>query len=158
MTIFNKNIGIEEARKKIRHYCAYQERCHQEVEAKLYSYGLNETERMTLIGELLEENFLNEERFAHSYVRGKFRMKQWGKEKIKSGLMMKGVSSYCIKTALKTIEWEEYGGTIRKLYHQKNSGKKKVSQMQHQKTVQYLMQKGYAYADIHRVLQETSEE
>jgi regulatory protein len=92
--MFGKNIGTEKAWQKIKHYCAYQERSHAEAREKLYSFGLYRQEVETLLSQLIEENYLNEERFAVAFAGGKFRMKQWGKTKIKYELQQKRVSAY----------------------------------------------------------------
>lgn len=103
-----KQYDKKTAKVKAEHYCAYQERSQQEVRRKLYEWGLRKNEVEELIGELITSNFLNEERFATAYAQGKFRMKAWGKIKIKQGLKLKDVSEACIKTALKNIEDQEY--------------------------------------------------
>ncbi|MGN6194080.1 MAG: regulatory protein RecX [Ginsengibacter sp.] len=109
----------EQAVSKIKQYCAYQERCHAEVRDKLYSFGLRKTEVEEIISELITENYLNEERFAIHFAGGKFRMKQWGKIKIKQALKAKQVSDYCIRKALKEIDSKEYQKTFQKLAEQK---------------------------------------
>ena len=104
---------------KIKQYCAYQERCHCEVRDKLYSFGLHKNDVEEIIYTLITENYLNEERFAIQYAGGKFRMKQWGKSKIKQSLKRKQVSEYCIKKALKEIDEGAYDQTFKKLVQQK---------------------------------------
>src|ERR1041384_3800157 len=98
----------EQAFKKIKQYCAYQERCHSEVREKLYSFELYKKDVEQIISQLIEENYVNEERFAIQYAGGKFRMKQWGKVKIKHALKQKQVSEYAIKKALKEINEKDY--------------------------------------------------
>lgn len=93
---------------KMMKFCAYQERCQLEVRNKLYSFELTNEERERIIVDLIEENFVNEERFAEMYSRGKFNVKGWGKIKIKYHLQQKQVSEYCIKKALKKIDDQEY--------------------------------------------------
>src|SRR5690606_33190020 len=95
---------FEQALQKIKQYCAYQERCHSEVRDKLYSFGLRQSEVEEMITLLIVENYLNEERFAIHFAGGKFRMKQWGKHKIKQALKLRKVSDYCINKALKDID------------------------------------------------------
>lgn len=112
---FNKNIGILSAYKKITAYCAYQERCHSEVKEKLYSYGLYKDEVDELMSRLIVENFLDEERFALAFARGKFRMKKWGKVKIRYELKSRGVSEYCIKKALASLDQYGYTETLQQL-------------------------------------------
>ncbi|HEV2832336.1 MAG TPA: RecX family transcriptional regulator, partial [Hanamia sp.] len=104
---------------KIKQYCAYQERCHSEVRDKLYSFGLHKDEVEEIIYTLITENYLNEERFAILYAGSKFRMKQWGKNKIKQSLKFKQISDYCIKRALKEIDNEDYKKAFQKLAEQK---------------------------------------
>src|SRR5690606_31629925 len=97
-----------EAKRKAESYCAYQERAQQEVRNKLYEWGLHQEEVENIIVQLIEDNFLNEERFAKAYTLGKFRMKGWGKIKIKQHLKVKNVSEPLIRLALKEIKEEEY--------------------------------------------------
>ncbi|HRD43896.1 MAG TPA: RecX family transcriptional regulator, partial [Ferruginibacter sp.] len=106
--MYRLNIGKEKAWQKIKHYCAYQERSHKEVKEKLYGFGLYKAEVELLLTQLIEENYLNEERFATAFAGGKFRMKQWGRQKIKYELKQKQVSDYCIKKALAAIDGEQY--------------------------------------------------
>ena len=93
----NKYYSKEEALQKAKQYCAYQERSHSEVKEKLYSFGLYKKDVDELLSELISENYLNEERFAIMFAGGKFRIKQWGRIKIKYALKQKQVSEYCIK-------------------------------------------------------------
>lgn len=114
-----QNFTPEQSLPKIKHYCAYQERSHKETRDKLYSYGLNKKEVEETISMLIIENYLNEERFAKHFSGGKFRMKGWGKNKIKQALKFKQVSDYCIKKALEEIGDEEYEKTFQTLVAQK---------------------------------------
>ena len=93
---------------KAESYCAYQERCQQEVRDKLYSWGLHEVQVENVIAELIASNFINEERFAKAYAGGKFRIKKWGRVKISIELKRRKISTYCIKKGLAEIEEEEY--------------------------------------------------
>ena len=97
-----------EALEKMKKYCAYQERCQSDVRQKLYDFELNNNEIENILCSLIEQNFINEERFAKNFVRGKFRQKKWGKIKIKQHLKQKQISDYCIKTALEEIDTEDY--------------------------------------------------
>ena len=110
-----KNIGTDEAWQKVKHFCAYQERSHAETRDKLYSFGLYKQEVEDLLGKLIQENYLNEERFAIQFAGGKFRIKQWGKVKIKYELKQKWVSDYCIKKALSLIDNAAYSKTLYKV-------------------------------------------
>ena len=105
----------QQALPKIKQYCSYQERCHSEVKDKLYAYGLNKAEVEEAICKLIEANYLNEERFAIHYAGGKFRIKKWGRVKIKYELKQKQVSGYCIKKALSAIDEKDYLHTLEKL-------------------------------------------
>lgn len=109
----------QQALPKLKQYCAYQERCHSEVKEKLYGYGVYGDDADSIISTLIEEDYLNEERFAIAFAGGKFRMKQWGKVKISYELKQKQVSAYCIKKALQSIQAEEYENTLQKLAEQK---------------------------------------
>lgn len=137
---------LSKAKKKIASYCAYQERCQQEVRTKLYSYGLFRDEVEEIIAWLITENFLNEERFAQTFAGGKFRVKQWGRLKITQALQQKDISSYCVKKGLAEIEEEEYLTTIR------NLAEKKLSEFQlkvsnpyqlKDKTSRFLISRGF---------------
>ena len=113
--MINKTFSIEQAIKKLEYYCAYQERCHQDVEDKLYSMKLSKGSREIVMLHLLENDFLNEERFSRAYARGKFRIKKWGKQRITKELKAKNISDYNIKSAMKEIDESEYYRTFDKL-------------------------------------------
>ena len=114
-----KNIGTDRALKKIKHYCAYQERSHQEVKDKLYSFGLYPGEVEELLSQLISENYLNEERYAIAFAGGKFRAKHWGRIKIRYALKLQRVSDYCIKKALAIIDERDYEQLLDKLAQEK---------------------------------------
>jgi regulatory protein len=103
-----KVFSREQARVKAESYCAYQERSQYEIRNKLYEWGLHQKDVEEIITELIGENFLNEERFAMAYTSGKFRIKGWGKIKIKQGLKLKGIPDKMIQKALKAIDEEDY--------------------------------------------------
>ncbi len=135
----------DQAIPKIKQYCDYQERCHAEVRDKLYSFGLSRPDVETIISSLISDNYLNEQRFAILYAGGKFRMKHWGKIKIKQSLKQKQVSDYCIRKALEEIDYDDYERTFQKLAHQK------LDTLKHEKNIfvkkrklqDYMFQKGY---------------
>jgi len=135
----------KQALPKVKHFCAYQERCHSEVKDKLYGYGLTASEADQIIGTLIEQNYLNEERFAISYAGGHFRTKDWGRIKIKYQLKKKMVSDYCIKKALASIETDDYMKTLTRLAEQKlKLLKSEKNQFIRKKKLQdYLLQKGF---------------
>jgi len=129
----------------ILHYCKYQERCHMEVRNRLYELGFTHGEVERQLTELIENGALNEERFARAYAGGKFRMKQWGKEKIKQQLKLRKISDYCIKKAMTEIDAEAYYKTLKKLSFKKWAELKGVRSMMMKKSrlYRYLVQKGY---------------
>jgi len=111
----------QQALEKMEHYCAYQERSQQEVRDKLYTLGLHRNDVEEVISELIQTNFLNEERFAIAYTLGKFRMKNWGRLKIKQGLKLKRVSEKLITKALKQLDGDEYYITLTKVLEKKSA-------------------------------------
>jgi regulatory protein len=144
----------KQALPKIKQYCAYQERCHAEVKDKLYGYGLHKNDVEDIIVILITDNYLNEERFAIQFAGGKFRMKQWGRGKIKQALKQKQVGDYCIKAALKQIPDKDYTSILRKLYEQKLKmlkGEKNIF-IKKRKLQDYLLQKGYEYELIKELM------
>jgi regulatory protein len=98
--LIKKNFTPQAALQKAKHFCGYQERCHNEVKEKLYSFGLKKHDVEILLCQLIEEDYLNELRFAEQFAGGKFRMKQWGKIKIVYELKQKRISEYIIKKAI----------------------------------------------------------
>lgn len=138
-------VSVPAALQKIKHYCGYQERCHAEVKEKLYSFGLWKKDVETILAQLIEENYLNEERFAQLFAGGKFRMKQWGRVKIKYELKQKHISEYCIKKGLKEINEDDYQKTLHKLAAAKWKSLKSDKNIfsKKSKTMNYLLQKGY---------------
>ena len=141
---FTKQISKEQAYQKIKHFCAYQERTHKQVKEKLYSFGLRKTNVESLLSQLIEENILNEERFANAFVRGKFKMNKWGRVKIKYQLQQKQVSVYNIKNALQQIDDAEYFSLLQKLaFAQWQKLKNEQHIIRNAKTQQYLLQKGF---------------
>ncbi len=148
------NLSRDKALQKIKHFCAYQERSHQEVKDKLYSLGLWKKDVEPILSQLIEENYLNEERFASEFAGGKFRMKHWGRVKIKYELRQRQVSDYCIRKALASIDSDEYAKSLNKLATQKNEtlrGEKNIF-IRKRKLQDYLLQKGYEPVLIHATL------
>ena len=144
MMLPKKYFSKDEALQKAKHYCGYQERCHAEVKEKLYSFGLYKTDVEQLLSQLIEENYLNEERFADAFARGHFRMKQWGRIKIKQALQQKQVSIYSIKKAMNEIDEAAYTQTLQKLatVKWKSLSSEKNIFIKMRKTQDYLLQKG----------------
>jgi regulatory protein len=153
--VFRKQLSKEQALQKLKHYCGYQERSHSEVKEKLFSLGVWKKDHDEIIATLIEENYLNEERFAMAFASGKFRMKHWGRVKIKYELKQKQVSEYNIKTALKQINEEDYMAILKKLADDKYAALKDEQYLvRKKKTMDYLMQKGFEPGLIQNVLNE----
>ena len=129
---------------KAESYCAYQERCQQEVRDKLYSWGLHEIQVENVIADLIASNFINEERFAKAYAGGKFRIKKWGRVKISIELKRRKISTYCIKKGLAEIEEEEYIKTLQKVAEVKiKATKERDSKKKKYKVMNYLLSRGF---------------
>ena len=143
----------DEANNLIQRYCALQERCHSEVRSKLLEHGVYGDVLEELISDLISNNFLDEERFARTFARGKFRMKHWGKNKIKSELKLRKVSAYSINEAMKEIDHDEYIGTLKMLLDKKErttTFKNRYDRLK--KLTDYATVKGYEYEWISELL------
>lgn len=103
---------ILQAKAKLEAYCAYQERCAQEITKKLWDWKMHREDHDILLADLISNNFLNEERFAEAFASGKFNIKKWGKTKIKNHLKAKKISDYSINKALKAIDMADYDETL----------------------------------------------
>jgi regulatory protein len=137
---------IQQGLEKMAKYCAYQERCHEEVRQKLYNSYLNPDEIEEVIIQLIEQKYLNEARFAEAYTGGKFRLKGWGKRKIKASLEQKKISKNCIKAALESIPDDAYVDQLLKWIEKKWLSEKPAPYFaKKQKTIQFLMNKGFEY-------------
>ncbi len=151
--VFKKTLTKEQAIQKLKHYCAYQERSHSEVKEKLYDLGVWKKDHDEIISKLIEENYLNEERFAIAFAGGKFRIKQWGRIKIKYELKQKQVSEYSIKKALKQIDEAEYYKTLENLAkHKYDSLKGEQWMIRRKKTTDHLLQKGFESSLINEII------
>ncbi len=151
--MYQQKLTPQQAFQKLKHYCAYQERSHYEVKEKLYAFGLLKTEVEKILSQLIEEDYLNEERFAIQFAGGKFRLKQWGRIKIKFELQQKKVSTYNINKALKSIDEDAYLKTLKKLATTKwNLLKKEQYLNRMAKTNNYLLQKGFEPALINKII------
>jgi regulatory protein len=150
-----KSFTLTEAKQKIEYFCSYQERCHDEVIAKLFTYKLLRIEIDELIAHLIADNFLNEERFACSFAQGKHRIKSWGKIRIVNELKFKHISSRNITTALKEISEEEYFETFEKVSERiwENSTEKNQTKKR-KKFCDYLLRKGFESDLIYQKLKE----
>lgn len=139
---------------KMKHYCAYQERCQKEVEEKLRELKVDQDMADEIMLSLIHENFVKEERYAKAIARGKFRINQWGKVKIKMLLRNSRITTNLIELAMQEIDSIEYQNTIKELYLKKfNTFVKETASVKKQKTIQYLIQKGFEFHDILPVLE-----
>jgi regulatory protein len=139
-----KKFSPNEAFLKARRWCAYQERCQQEMRDKLYEWGLYTDAVENIIADLISDNFLNEERFAKAYAGGKFRIKKWGKTKIKLELKKRKISDYCIKKGMQEIIEEEYIRTLKQIIAKKlKEIKGEKIQVRNYKAAQYALSRGY---------------
>ncbi len=129
---------------KAASYCAYQERCHKEVLEKLAELGAYGQEADLILLKLIEDNYVNEERYAKAFAGGKFRVKRWGRQKIKRELKMREISDYCVAQALNEIEEDAYLETLAGLVAAKLKSVKATNELQRKhKTHQYLLSRGY---------------
>lgn len=139
-----KKFTPTQAKEKIRHYCAYQERSHKAVRDKLYTYGLYSSDVEEIITTLITDGFLNEERYAKLFAGGKFRIKKWGRIKIVQALEADGISKYCIKAGLKEITDDDYQKTLEKLLERKDEILVEENEfVRKDKLAKYAIQKGY---------------
>ena len=149
-----------EARKKLERYCAYQDRCHQEVRRKLYDLGLYGEDADHVMAQLIEDKFLDEERFARSYARGKHKIKGWGRYRIERELKQRQISRYCIKAALSELDELDYLGSLRSLLIKRYA--KQANDLhpyaRRQDLVQYALRKGYTTAESVAMAKEVVDE
>lgn len=135
---------LSEATKKLEHYCAYQERCHREVVNKLREMRMIPQAIDEIVTHLIQENYLNEERFARAFARGKFRIKKWGRNRIVSELKQRAISKYNIKAALSEIDDSDYLKTFNELAKKRNGEiKENHPQKKKKKLVDYLLYRGW---------------
>lgn len=151
-------LSFTETLKKLEHYCSYQERCHQEVSIKLKQLGAAARDQDLILVSLIENNYLNEERFARSFARGKHRIKFWGKIRIVNELKARFISAPNIKCALSELSDAEYYETFEKLSErawdsilEKNIVKKR------KKYCDYLLRKGWESDLVYEKMQRLTE-
>jgi regulatory protein len=135
---------LSEAKKKLEHYCAYQERCHKEVLQKLKGMNMIPEVIDVVIGHLLEHDFLNEERFAKNYILGKFKIKKWGKRRLTLALKQKDITKYNINLALNLIGDNEYIDTFNALAEKKLESIRETNVLKKKKKLtDYLLYRGW---------------
>lgn len=148
-----KFLTKEQALQKLRQYCAYQERSHYEVKQKLWELGIKPADQDELIASLIEDDYLNEERFAVQFAGGKFRMNEWGRKKIMYALREKKVSDFCIKKALAAINEDDYEKTLNDLAEKKLELLKAEAPMdRRKKAIDYLLQKGFEHELVNKTV------
>ncbi|WP_246073358.1 regulatory protein RecX [Formosa sediminum] len=151
----HKIFTVEEAKRALEHFCAYQERCHKEVQDKLRNMHMIPEAIDTVIVHLVTHNFLNEERFAKAYVRGKFKFKYWGRNRLTAELKRRQISRYNIETGLKELETLDYYGTFDalaarrcELIKESNTYKKR------KKLADYLLYRGWESSMVYEKVKE----
>jgi regulatory protein len=137
-------LSLTQASEKIKKWCAYQDRCSHETKMKLAEMGLNSEEVNFLLAALISENFLNEERFAKSFARGKFRIKHWGRLKIKKELKLRKISDYSINKGIQEIDEAEYMNTLIRIIEKKlKTVKEKNEYKRFYKLYSYAQSRGF---------------
>ena len=140
----NKVYTVKEATERIQSYCAIQDRCQSDVERKMKEWGISDEIIENIVTDLILDKFVNEERFSESFCRGKFRIKRWGKVKIKNELKIKKISNNCIDKGLLQIEKKEYMKVLKDLYLKKRDSLKDRNQfIRKGKIAKHLQQKGF---------------
>ena len=146
MSFTKKTYTVEEALAKLQRYCAYQDRCHKEVAQKLKDMQMIPQASEQIIMTLIEENFLNEERFAMAFVRGKFKIKKWGRRRLTSELKQRNISKFLINQALGQISDVEYQTVFEALAYKKANSLKGVSVLKKKKKLaDYLLYRGWEH-------------
>jgi regulatory protein len=136
---------------KLEAFCAYQERCTQEVRMKLDRLGADESLSLEAIKHLKENRFLDDRRFVQAYVQGKLRIKKWGRQKIKAALFQKRIDAKLIQEGIYSfISDEEYQQVIESLIERKNRelSKEKNAQIKKQKLMRFLLSRGFQYDEF----------
>ncbi|TVZ56643.1 regulatory protein [Lutibacter sp. Hel_I_33_5] len=150
-----KVFTVNEIKRKLEQYCVYRDRCHKEVEQKMKEYKLIPEAREMILLSLMQDNFLNEERFAKSFARGKFRIKHWGKNRIVRELKFRNISAYIMKTALKEIDETEYSEKLIQIAVKRNEIITETNHYKRRKKLaDYLFRKGFESDLIYKVLKE----
>ena len=150
-----KSYTVAQAQKKLEYYCAYQERCHKEVIAKLKTLGMIPSVIDKIISELIKANYLNETRFTQSFVRGKFRIKKWGKNRILQELKVRDISSFNIKLGMKEISDDNYQKTFYDLFEKRRREVKQLTKTEQKKKIfSYMSYRGWENSKIYEALRD----
>ncbi|WP_299105969.1 RecX family transcriptional regulator [uncultured Winogradskyella sp.] len=151
----HKTYTVEEAKRRLESYCAYQERCHKEVRNKLWEMRMIPEAIDVVLVHLIEHNFLNEERFAKTFVSGKFRIKKWGKIRLVRELKSRDISKYSIDVALKEIDLDDYYQTLDALTLKRiDQVKEKDKYKKKKKVADYLFYRGWESHLVYEKLNE----
>lgn len=146
---------LTQALKKAADYCVLQERCQQEVRTKLYDWGLFGEEVEQCVAELISTGFINEERYAKAFAGGKFRIKKWGKVKIKNELKQKKISEYCINKGLREINDSDYKTALKEILLKKSKELKEKNQYKKMnRLASFALQKGYESELVWNIIRE----
>ena len=136
----------KEALIKAANFCAYQERTHKEVRQRLVELAVFGDESEAIIAWLIENNYLNEERFARIFAGSKFRQKKWGRIKIRQELKMRGVSDYCLKVGMSEIDGDDYLVTLQEIIEKKSQDIKDSNKLIiKQKLVKFALSRGFEH-------------
>ncbi|MFD1062420.1 regulatory protein RecX [Winogradskyella litorisediminis] len=150
-----KTYSVDEAQKLLENYCAYQERCHKDVKEKLVKMRMIPEAIDTIVVHLIEQNYLNEERFAKAFARGKFRIKKWGKNRIVRELKFRQISKYSIDSALLEIDLDDYHKTLDELTVKRIAQVKETNLYKKKKKVaDYLLYRGWESNLVYEKLNE----
>ena len=149
----DKGYTVDQIKTKMEHYCAYQDRCHYDVEKKIREFFLIPEAKDEILLGLMQDNFLNEERFAKSFARGKFRIKHWGRKKITQELKKRNISEYLITKGLEEINISEYYTTLETLMRKKKESITSKNDYElNNKLISFMLNKGYEYDLIKETL------
>lgn len=142
---FHKSYTVNEATSRMERYCIYQERCHKEVGQKLKEMKMVPSDIDQIISNLIQEDFLNETRFAQTFVKGKFNQKKWGFYRIKRELSFRNISDYNIELALKEVSKTDYISTFHDLAEKRFAqlSNEKDLQKKRKKLTDYLLYRGW---------------
>ena len=150
-----KSYTLAQAQKKLEYYCVYQERCHKEVIAKLKTLGMIPSVIDKIISELIKANYLNETRFTQSFVRGKFRIKKWGKNRILQELKVRDISSFNIKLGMKEISDDNYQKTFYELFEKRRREVKQLTKTEQKKKIfSYMSYRGWENSKVYEALRD----
>lgn len=150
-----KSYTVAEAQKKLEYYCAYQERCHLEVIVKLKTLGMISSVIDEIVSELIKANYLNETRFTQSFVRGKFRIKKWGKNRILRELKIRDISTFNIKLGMKEISDDNYQKTFYELFEKRRREVKQLTKTEQKKKIfSYMSYRGWENSKVYEALRD----